>query len=190
MKFGSNKQNNEESHASKVTVLSLGFELSGDIIATNDIRADGVLRGNIFTDKKVVVGEQASITGDISADEITISGEVIGDLYINGETTIHATAKVSGNLLTNQIYIHKGAQLNSSIRTQSVENIKKEKEAIQPDVKKIIPDKVHPIKPSAPEIKEEPRINQPPPVKERIRRNEIESDVSVEPEIKDIPRSW
>ena len=115
---------------------------------------------------------------------------MIGDLYINGETTIHATAKVSGNLLTNQIYIHKGAQLNSSIRTQSTETIRKEKESIQPDVKMVVPSKVHPIKPTAPDIKEEPRIIQPQPVKERVRRNEVETGFSAEPEIKDIPRSW
>lgn len=129
MKFGSNnKKNNEIVNASKVTVLSLGFELDGDVISKNDIRADGKLRGNIRTDKKVVVGEQASVYGDIMADEISISGEVIGDLYINGETTIYPTARVSGRILTNQIFIHKGARLESTIKTADIEEIKKEKE--------------------------------------------------------------
>lgn len=129
MKFGSNKQNNQEINVSKVTVLSLGFELKGDVISKNDIRADGNLQGNIRTDKKVVVGEKASIIGDIMADEISISGEVVGDLYINGETTIYPTAKVSGNILTNHIFIHKGAKLNTSIKTDSPENIQKEKDS-------------------------------------------------------------
>ncbi|SEJ68451.1 protein CcmA, bactofilin family [Cyclobacterium xiamenense] len=116
MKFGSNKQQNEEPHAGKVTVLSLGFELTGDIISKSDIRADGILVGSIRTDKKVVVGEKASITGDIIAEEISISGEVVGDLYIKGETTIYADAKVSGNIITSSIFIHKGAQINSGIQ--------------------------------------------------------------------------
>jgi cytoskeletal protein CcmA (bactofilin family) len=128
MKFGNRKINSEEINVSKVTVLSLGFELTGDVLSKNDIRADGILHGNIRTDKKVVVGEKASIVGDILADQISISGEVIGDLYINGETTIYSTAKVSGKILTHQIFIHKGAILNTSIRTQSPENIQKEKE--------------------------------------------------------------
>src|SRR5690554_981936 len=131
MKFGSSKKSNEIVNASKVTVLSLGFELTGDIISKNDIRADGTLRGNIRTEKKVVVGEGASIIGDILADEISISGEVIGDLYINGETTIYPSAKVSGNILTNQIFIQKGAQLHTSIRTAQSEDIEKEKESVQ-----------------------------------------------------------
>lgn len=129
MKFGKKTIDKEEIHVSKVTVLSLGFELTGDVISKNDIRADGILCGNIRTDKKVVVGEKASITGDIFADEISISGEVNGDLYINGETTIYPTAKVSGNILTNQIFIHKGAALDTSIKTDSPENIQQEKES-------------------------------------------------------------
>ncbi len=124
MKFGSNKQQEDASNASKVTVLSLGFELTGDIISKSDIRADGILVGSIRTDKKVVVGEQASITGDIIAEEISISGEVVGDLYISGETTIYASAKVSGNITTNQIYVHKGAVLNSLIKTVDADSIK------------------------------------------------------------------
>src|SRR5690554_8155877 len=105
MKFGSSKKDNDVTHAQKVTVLSLGFELTGDVISKNDIRADGILKGNIRTDKKVVVGEKASITGDIVADEISISGVVTGDLFISGDTTIFPNAKVSGNILTNQIFI-------------------------------------------------------------------------------------
>lgn len=117
MKFGSNKQQENGGNVSKVNVLSPGFVLTGDIISKSDTRAVGILVGSIRTDKKVVVGEKASITGDIIAAEISISGEVVGDLFIEGETTIYATAKVSGNITTNQIFIHKGAELNSLIRT-------------------------------------------------------------------------
>lgn len=130
MKFGSSKKDNDITHAQKVTVLSLGFELTGDVISKNDIRADGILRGHIRTDKRVVVGEKASITGDILADEISISGEVIGDLYINGETTILATAKVSGKILTNKITIQNGAEINSCIRTADPAAIQTEKDAV------------------------------------------------------------
>ena len=130
MKFGSSKKDNDITHAQKVTVLSLGFELTGDVISKNDIRADGILRGHIRTDKRVVVGEKASITGDILADEISISGEVTGDLYINGETTIHASAKVSGNILTHKITIQTGAEISSCIRTADPAAIQKEKEAL------------------------------------------------------------
>ncbi|MEX0883934.1 MAG: polymer-forming cytoskeletal protein [Cyclobacteriaceae bacterium] len=123
MKFGSNKQENESANASKVTVLSLGFELTGDIISKSDIRADGILVGSIRTDKRVVVGEKASITGDIIAEEISISGEVNGDLFIKGDTTIYPEAKVSGNIVTNSIFIHKGAMMNSSVKTVKPEAV-------------------------------------------------------------------
>lgn len=158
MKFGSSKKDNDITHAQKVTVLSLGFELTGDVISKNDIRADGILRGHIRTDKKVVVGEKAAITGDILADEISISGEVTGDLYINGETTIHATAKVSGNILTHKVTIQHGAEINSCIRTADPTAIQKEKEALPLTPPKL--EKKFPVNP-AKEEQEERRKPEP-----------------------------
>jgi cytoskeletal protein CcmA (bactofilin family) len=123
MKFGSNKQENQEGNVGKVTVLSLGFELTGDIISKSDIRADGILVGSIRTDKKVVVGEKASITGDIIAEEISINGEVVGDLYIKGDTTVYPNAKVSGNIITSSVHIHKGAQINSGVHVVDAKSV-------------------------------------------------------------------
>ncbi|MEX2593524.1 MAG: polymer-forming cytoskeletal protein [Anditalea sp.] len=176
MKFGSSKQNDEVSNASKVTVLSLGFELTGDVISKNDIRADGILCGNIRTDKKVVVGEKASIIGDILADEISISGEVVGDLFINGETTIYATAKVSGNIITNQIFIHKGAELNTSIKTDSVESIKRGKESSKLKKPELV--KTYSLMESREEKSEE----------EIEKKEEVEA--TIEPINKKFHRSW
>jgi len=186
MKLGSNKKSNEIVNASKVTVLSLGFELTGDVISKNDIRADGVLRGNIRTDKKVVVGEEASVYGDIVADEISISGEVVGDLYINGETTIYPTAKVSGNILTNQIFIHKGAQINSCIKTASTESIQKETEKEPVPFKTMATQKT--IAPKEfPEEKEKPHSE----VKKQVEEINKEKAEEVVPLVnKNFHRSW
>lgn len=176
MKFGSNKQNEEDTNASKVTVLSLGFELTGDVISKNDIRADGILCGNIRTDKRVVVGEKASITGDILADEISISGEVIGDLYINRETTIYSTARVSGNIITNQIFIHKGAELDTCIKTASVESIKKQKHSTRLNSPELV--KTYSLLDSKEEKAEE----------ETEKKEEMEA--TIEPINKNFHRSW
>jgi len=185
MKIGSKKQNNEEVHASKVTVLSLGFELTGDVISKNDIRADGLLRGNIRTDKRVVVGEKASITGDILADEISISGVVVGDLFINGETTIYPNAKVSGNILTNQIFIHKGADLNTNIRTASPENIQKEKQSIE--FNNVDLEETLSLTEARREKNEQREMLEQ---KEKAQRKESEEEATVEPINKNFHRSW
>lgn len=189
MKIGSNnkKKNNEIVNASKVTVLSLGFELKGDVISKNDIRADGKLRGNIRTDKKVVVGEEASVHGNIMADEISISGEVIGDLYINGETTIYPTARVSGRILTNQIFIHKGARLASSITTADIEEIKKEKEKEPVQARVIDLDQIYLQK----EPWKEPEQPKPDAVVKQVKKEiPTEAEEIVPVATKKIHRSW
>jgi cytoskeletal protein CcmA (bactofilin family) len=190
MKFGSNKQQEDASNASKVTVLSLGFELTGDIISKSDIRADGILVGSIRTDKKVVVGEQASITGDIIADEISISGEVVGDLYISGETTIYASAKVSGNITTNQIYVHKGAELNSLIKTVDTETIKSASKSSK--INSVSRDEIYSMldeKKSKANTEEKPKpVSQPKREAQTYTNSDSESDT--DDFSKNFPRSW
>jgi cytoskeletal protein CcmA (bactofilin family) len=185
MKFKSNKQQEESANVSKVTVLSLGFELTGDIISKSDIRADGILVGSIRTDKKVVVGEKASITGDIIASEITISGEVVGDLYISGETTIFSSASVSGNIITEEILIYKGAKVDSSIKTvtkemvQSASKNSKVNAVSREELYSIMEEKKSRVK--APEI-EKPQ----PPKNERIKEKpDVAADFNP-----NFPRNW
>lgn len=182
MRFGSSKQHNEETNANKVTVLSLGFELTGDIISKSDIRADGILVGSIRTDKKVVVGEKASITGDIIADEISISGEVVGDLYINGDTTIYASAKVSGSIVTNQIYIHKGAEINSSIKTVDKEVVKQESKSSK--INSVSRDELYSLLDDKTSAKKEA------PVKPIIDTSEVEEKSDREEPPRGFPRAW
>lgn len=186
MKFGSKKQYEEEINPSKVTVLSLGFELTGDVISKNDIRADGKLCGNIRTDKRVVVGEKASITGDIFAEEISISGEVIGDLYINGETTIYPSARVFGKILTNQIFIHKGADLDTSIETASLERILQEKGS--PKLKSADLEKAFSLIESRSEKKEQKEEHVEKKVEEE--ESKIVTEANIEPINKNFHRSW
>lgn len=183
MKFKSNKQQEESANVSKVTVLSLGFELTGDIISKSDIRADGILVGSIRTDKKVVVGEKASITGDIIASEISISGEVVGDLYITGETTVYATASVSGNIVTEEVHIHKGAKVDSSIKTVSREAV--EAASKNSKVNAVSREELYSImeeKKSKPKVEEKPQ-RQVEEVKE------TKSDLSDE-FTRNFPRTW
>lgn len=186
MKFKSSKKDNETTHAQKVTVLSLGFELTGDVISKNDIRADGVLRGNIRTDKKVVVGEKAYIEGDVWADEISISGEISGDLFINGDTTIHATAKVSGNILTHKVFIQQGAAINAAIRTADPATIQKEKDS-QESLSSSIQSTLSRI-----EQKEDKKVVQkverPKTVVEERQKEKTEEEAP--PVSRNFPRSW
>jgi cytoskeletal protein CcmA (bactofilin family) len=181
MRFGSSKQRNEEANASKVTVLSLGFELTGDIISKSDIRADGILVGSIRTDKKVVVGEKASITGDIIADEISISGEVVGDLYINGDTTIYASAKVSGNIITNQIYIHKGAIMNSGIKTVDKEAVKEASKSSK--INSVSRDELYSLLDDKTSAKKEAQVKS-------ITDTKVEEKTGGEEPPKNYPRAW
>lgn len=186
MKFGSNKQQNKEANVGKVTVLSMGFELTGDIISKSDIRADGILVGSIRTDKKVVVGEKASITGDIIAEEISINGEVVGDLYINGDTTIFSNAKVSGNITTSSVHIHKGAQINSGVQVVDPKEVEEASKSSK--INSVSREELYSMLDEKAEKKKEVPVK--PIAKPQVRTYTDTSSSGIEDSNKDLPRTW
>ncbi|AKP50151.1 bactofilin family protein [Cyclobacterium amurskyense] len=186
MKFGSSKQQNKEANVGKVTVLSLGFELTGDIISKSDIRADGILVGSIRTDKKVVVGEKASITGDIIAEEISINGEVVGDLYIKGDTTVYSNAKVSGNIITSAIHIHKGAQINSGV--QVVEPKAVDEASKSSKINSVSREELYSMLDEKTAEKKEAPVK--PIAKPQVRTYTTDTSSGMDDGNKDLPRTW
>jgi len=186
MKFGSNKQESKEANVGKVTVLSLGFELTGDIISKSDIRADGILVGSIRTDKKVVVGEKASITGDIIAEEISINGEVVGDLYIKGDTTVYSHAKVSGSIITSTVHIHKGAQINSSIKVVTPKAVEEASKSSK--INSVSREELYSMLDDRTAEKKEVPVK--PIAKPQVRTYTDTSSSGMEDNNKDLPRTW
>ena len=58
--------------------ISAGTVIKGEIISPNDIRIDCVFEGKLMVKGKVVVGESATIKGDIICDNADICGKLDG----------------------------------------------------------------------------------------------------------------
>ena len=57
-----------------LNLLSEGTRIEGDISATNDIRVDGIVKGNIKTSGRVVIGPTAKIEGNIESPGVDLIG--------------------------------------------------------------------------------------------------------------------
>ena len=110
-----NKNKVETSSANSISILGSGLKLVGDLEATNDIRIDGVVLGNISCNKKIMVGETGKVTGDIHAQEVHVMGEVLGDIFSAGPATIGNAAKVKGAIISAKIQIDLGADVEGTI---------------------------------------------------------------------------
>src|SRR5690606_16968667 len=128
-KMWSNDKKNQEEYnlASSLSVFAAGLKLKGDVDATNDVRIDGTMEGNISSDRKVMVGASGKLKGNIKAQEVHIMGEMKGDIYAKGLAKMGSTAKFNGGIISAQIEIEHGADIEASLtKLRAVKEFKKE----------------------------------------------------------------
>jgi len=114
--WNKNKQLEELNLASSTSFFAKGFKITGNIDANNDVRIEGSVKGNITTTKKVIIGTTGSVIGNVNATNISLMGEVSGDLKISGLATIGYTAKINGTITAEKLQIEAGAIIEAEIK--------------------------------------------------------------------------
>jgi len=70
----------------------------GNIQCHGSLRIDGTVKGNIKVYGDIYVGDSASITGNITANNITLGGIVEGNIKAEGILKLLSTAKLNGDI--------------------------------------------------------------------------------------------
>ena len=99
-----------------VTRISKGATINGDLISSSDIRVDGVIPGKVLSDGKIVVGEQAGLSGSLFCTNLDFWGKMEGDIYVKDTLCIKSTATVNGNIHVNKLQVEMGAQINGTCK--------------------------------------------------------------------------
>lgn len=94
----------------KSCVVSRGTKIEGNFHSKENIRLDGSVEGDLTCDKKLVVGEQGRIKGNLIAQDAVLMGQVEGDLKVKGLLTLENTAVIIGNIQAGRIQVQEGAR--------------------------------------------------------------------------------
>lgn len=78
------------------TLIGVDTEISGNITGTGNYKIDGSIIGSITVDGDLVISEDASVMGDLSARNIMIEGKVKGNIKASGELVVKDTSEISG----------------------------------------------------------------------------------------------
>ena len=100
--------------ANNVSHISAGTAIKGEISSVADIRVDGKVEGKVFSKGRVVVGEDASVTGTLACDNVDFWGKIEGDIYVKDTFSLKSTAAVNGNIHVRRIQVEMGAQINGT----------------------------------------------------------------------------
>ncbi|MES9900932.1 MAG: polymer-forming cytoskeletal protein [Sedimenticola sp.] len=102
------------------TVIGSGTTIKGDMTFSGGLHVDGVVNGNILVEQgdkssALTLSEKGKIEGDVSVPNITINGEVIGDVYASERVELAPKAKVSGTVYYNLLEMNMGAEVNGQL---------------------------------------------------------------------------
>ncbi|RLB25059.1 MAG: polymer-forming cytoskeletal protein [Deltaproteobacteria bacterium] len=110
------KKTKEEMNA----FLGEGTEFEGKLSFTGSVRLDGRFKGEILSEGTLVVGDSASIEGEIDVSEIIVSGEIKGSITASKRIEIHAPGKVFGNIQAPVVIIEEGVIFEGTCKMQSL----------------------------------------------------------------------
>jgi cytoskeletal protein CcmA (bactofilin family) len=90
------------------TLLGRGSEFEGKLTFEGTVRIDGTLRGEVFSDDVLIVGEGARVEAEIDVGEIIVQGVVQGNIRAKRSIELLTPGRVKGDLTTPSLQIDKG----------------------------------------------------------------------------------
>lgn len=111
------------------TIIGVSTSLVGDVNSSASVKIEGDLTGNVVSKGDIIVGNVASIKGDLTGVNLTIGGRVLGNVVCSGLLQVGATGKISGNIETTNLSVEDGGVINGNC-SMTLDDIKR---IIQPD---------------------------------------------------------
>ena len=116
--------NNLPSTGAGYSVLDAQLTVRGDIETEGTLRVDGKLDGSIRHADIVVIGNGATVVGNISAREVIVGGSVQGNVTATTRIELQPSAVVTGDIDAGAIMIHEGCVVQGRLTVTAAASAK------------------------------------------------------------------
>ncbi len=124
-KFGNSK-------SEETTIISKGVKIEGKITSSGNIRIDGEIQGDIFSESNITIGEDAKVNGQINANVITIGGKVSGIVRTKDKLILDSKSNLKGDIFAKILVIEEGAKFDGKCNTGDSIDIGESQETNEP----------------------------------------------------------
>ncbi len=97
-------------------ILGKGTYLRGDLESQGNVRVEGKVEGNVKCQRKVAVGAQSHIVGNLTANNAEIAGEVQGTVEVVDTLLLKSSAVIQGDIIANKLIVEPGAVFNGACK--------------------------------------------------------------------------
>lgn len=98
--------------------------LKGELSGNEDFIIDGQFQGKIdLKNHTLIIGREGKVEADIQAKNITINGNMKGNIFASGKVYISEEAQMDGNISASVISIMDGAQFKGSVKMEKGDKV-------------------------------------------------------------------
>jgi len=102
--------------SSDVAIIGRSIQINGDLRGDEDLRIEGDVSGTVeLKNSALTIGKEGKVKAGVYAKSIAVDGETKGDLYATECVSVHANARVQGNIIAPKVSIVEGAHFKGSI---------------------------------------------------------------------------
>jgi cytoskeletal protein CcmA (bactofilin family) len=94
----------------------------GTLKTDGAIRLLGSVQGEIQSKATIIVEERAHVTARLTAAQVTVAGQVDGQIYCDGRCEIRPTGRVTGEINAGALIIQEGAYFDGSSKMATTAN--------------------------------------------------------------------
>ena len=120
------KDQNFENFTEAETIIGESVLVKGNFESNGNLIINGSLEGEIKTRGAVLVGEKSKKNANISAQEMMVKGNIVGNLSVSEYLAIGESAKILGDIECSQISIERGAEINGRVIISGQKNRREE----------------------------------------------------------------
>ncbi|MBQ7564113.1 MAG: polymer-forming cytoskeletal protein [Lachnospiraceae bacterium] len=91
--------------SSITSILSPDVVINGSLSSAESIRFNGKITGDLSSRGLIIIGKNAAVRGNITADSVIVAGVVEGNLNAQDKVNIEATGEVYGDIVTRKLLI-------------------------------------------------------------------------------------
>lgn len=104
------------------TIISSMTVIEGKVTHPKSLRIDGKLIGEVHCEGDVYIGKEGLAELLIKANNLIVSGEANGDIFVKGKVHIKSTGKLNGSITSKGIIIDEGGVFTGNSKISNNED--------------------------------------------------------------------
>jgi cytoskeletal protein CcmA (bactofilin family) len=107
------------------TLIGAGTVIEGTVSYAGGLRVDGAVSGDLRCAQgkagMVIISEHGSVTGEVHAAHLVVSGRINGPVHVSDLLELQPTARIAGDVHYRALEIHNGAVVEGRLVHESAD---------------------------------------------------------------------